>query len=93
MPPVPLTRHFRLITDAYQKDDLPLGELWLGSSRSEKKRGFFGWFNRKFDAMTLGYERGVGRHPQQRAWLRGVPDYCCGNDLHVHPHSYIVPTR
>ena len=35
MPPVPLTRHFRLIPDAYQKDDLPLGELWLGSSHSE----------------------------------------------------------
>lgn len=37
MPPVPLTRHFRLIPDAYQKDDLPLGELWLGSSHSENQ--------------------------------------------------------
>ncbi|WP_050590170.1 NACHT domain-containing NTPase [Pseudomonas sp. URMO17WK12:I12] len=37
MPPVPLTRHFRLIPDAYQKDDLPLGELWLGSSHGENQ--------------------------------------------------------
>ncbi|MDX3944258.1 hypothetical protein QYP01_01480 [Pseudomonas aeruginosa] len=37
MPSVPLIRHFRLIPDAYQKDDLPLGELWLGSSHSENK--------------------------------------------------------
>lgn len=25
-----------------------------------QKRGFFGWFNRKFNATTLGYEKGVG---------------------------------
>ena len=37
MPPVPLTRRFRLILDANQKDDLPLGELWLGSSHSENQ--------------------------------------------------------
>lgn len=37
MPTVPLTRHFRLIPDAYQKDDLPIGELWLGSSYSENQ--------------------------------------------------------
>nr|WP_225777697.1 hypothetical protein [Pseudomonas sp. Marseille-Q3773] len=34
---VPITRHFRLIPDAYQKDDQPLGELWLGASRSENQ--------------------------------------------------------
>lgn len=35
MSPVPLTRHFRLIPEAYQKEDLPLGEPWLGSSHGE----------------------------------------------------------
>ena len=37
MSPVPLTRHFRLIPEAYQKEDLPLGELWLGSSHGENQ--------------------------------------------------------
>ncbi|UFH50010.1 efflux RND transporter permease subunit [Pseudomonas sp. KNUC1026] len=27
----------------------------------QPKRGFFGWFNRSFDATVRGYERGVGR--------------------------------
>lgn len=25
------------------------------------KKGFFGWFNRKFDSMTAGYEAGVAK--------------------------------
>jgi multidrug efflux pump len=30
-------------------------------AHSQPKRGFFGWFNRCFDAGTLSYERSVGR--------------------------------
>jgi hypothetical protein len=37
MSSVPLNRHFRLIPDAYQKDDRPLGELFHGYSWSENK--------------------------------------------------------
>ncbi|WP_455924641.1 efflux RND transporter permease subunit [Pseudomonas putida] len=29
-------------------------------AHGQPKRGFFGWFNRRFDAATVSYERGVG---------------------------------
>jgi len=35
MPPVPLNRRFRLIPETYQKDDRPLGEMWLGVAQGE----------------------------------------------------------
>ncbi|MCP2226824.1 hypothetical protein OKW12_002237 [Pseudomonas silensiensis] len=35
MPQVPLNRRFRLIPETYQKDDHPLGEMWLGVAQGE----------------------------------------------------------
>ncbi|GAJ73038.1 RND efflux system, inner membrane transporter CmeB [Vibrio sp. JCM 18904] len=35
--------------------------LKKGDAELLEKKGFFGWFNRKFDAMTAGYETGVAK--------------------------------
>ncbi|GHA48098.1 efflux RND transporter permease subunit [Photobacterium aphoticum] len=35
--------------------------LKKGDAEFGEKTGFFGWFNRKFDAMTAGYEAGVAK--------------------------------
>ncbi|PFG55866.1 multidrug efflux pump [Vibrio sp. ES.051] len=35
--------------------------LKQGDAELLEKKGFFGWFNRKFDAMTAGYEAGVAK--------------------------------
>jgi hypothetical protein len=37
MPQVPLSRGFRLVPEAYQKDDLPIGELLLASASTDVK--------------------------------------------------------
>ena len=41
----------------------------------ERERGFFGWFNRGFNRMNRGYERGVeschGTHPALPSWCMG----------------------
>lgn len=35
--------------------------LKKGDAEFSEKKGFFGWFNRKFDSMTAGYEAGVAK--------------------------------
>lgn len=35
--------------------------LKKGDAEFTDKKGFFGWFNRKFDSMTAGYEAGVAK--------------------------------
>ncbi|WP_045465212.1 efflux RND transporter permease subunit [Vibrio hyugaensis] len=35
--------------------------LKKGDAELADKKGFFGWFNRKFDSMTAGYETGVAK--------------------------------
>ncbi|BCN24513.1 efflux RND transporter permease subunit [Vibrio alfacsensis] len=35
--------------------------LKKGDAEFSEKKGFFGWFNRKFDSMTSGYEAGVAK--------------------------------
>ncbi len=35
--------------------------LKKGDAEFSEKKGFFGWFNRKFDSLTAGYESGVAK--------------------------------